>query len=170
MLPFSKQIELLSSIPGVNRTSAITIIAEVGVDMTVFPTQEHISSWAGVCPGNNESAGIQYSSKITKGNPYLKSILCQTAWAATKVKDSYLSKKYWSLKSRRGPKKAIMAIAHKILIAAFHILKDMELYRELGPNYLDELKNNRNVSMMIQKLQKNGYIVVESEKVTNSVS
>lgn len=158
--PFKKQIELLCTIPGVNYITAVAVIAEIGVDMSVFPTHKHISSWAGVCPGNNESAGKNYSGRMPKGNGYLKAILCQAAWAATRVRDTYLSRKYWALKVRRGAKKAIMAIAHKILVAAFHILKNMEPYRELGPEYLDNLRGKRAISLMVRKLKDRGYIVV----------
>lgn len=161
--PYKKQIKLLVTIPGVNFTSAVAIIAEIGVDMSVFPTYKHISSWAGVCPGNNESAGIRYSGKMPKGNGYLKDVLCQAAWASSRTKDTYLSQKYWTLKARRGAKKAIMAIAHKILIAAFHILKKMEPYRELGSEYLDKIKGKRTVSLMAQRLKKLGYSVVPKE-------
>lgn len=162
--PFTKEIKLLETIPGVNFTAAISIIAETGVDMSVFTTYKHISSWAGVCPGNNESAGKNYSGKAPKGNLYLKSILCQAAWSAVRSKNTYLSNKYWSLKSRRGAKKAIMAIAHKILIAVFHMLKNMEPYRELGSDYLDKIKGKRAVSSMAQRLKKLGYAVIPQKE------
>lgn len=157
--PYTKQIELLDTIPGVDWILSVAIIAEIGVDMSVFPTEKHISSWAGVCPGNNESAGKHRSGKIPPGNRYLKAVLCQGAWAASKKKKTYLSKKFWSLKIRRGDKKAVTAIAHKILVAAFHILRDMEPYRELGPEYLDNLKGTRMISRMIRELKERGYAV-----------
>ena len=158
--PYKKQIELLDTIPGVDFNAAVAILAEVGADMSVFPTHKHISSWAGVCPGNNESAGKNYSGRVTKGNLNLKRVLCQSAWAASQTKNTYLARKYWSLKSKRGAKKAITAIAHKILIAVFHILKKMEPYRELSSEYLDKIKGERTVSIMAQRLKILGYEVV----------
>ena len=113
----------METIPGVSRQVVKGIIAEIGLDMSVFPPAEHLASWAGVCPGNNESAGKKMSSRITHGNKSLKTALVEAAWSATRMKAGWLKEKFKKLSARRGKKRALIAIAHKILIAAYHILK-----------------------------------------------
>lgn len=150
---------LLQSIPGVKTKAAASIIAEIGTDMDQFPTEHHLCSWAGIAPGNNESAGKKKSGKITKGSKSLKSILTQAAWAASRTKDTYLSAKYKSLVGRRGKKRALIAVAHKILQIAYFIIKDKVAYKELGGNYLELRKEQTVVKGLTKRLQKLGYSV-----------
>ena len=132
----SQEVSLLKTIPGVSDGIARGIIAEIGIDMSHFPSHKHLSSWAGICPGNNESAGKKYSSKTTKGNKYLKSTLVEAAWVASRSKTNLiLANKHKTLSIRRGSKKATIAIGNKILIAAYHILRDKIQYK---PHTQDE--------------------------------
>lgn len=124
------EVELLETIPGVSHETVKGIVAEIGFDMSAFPTSQHLASWAGVCPGNNESAGKKKSSRVTQGNKTLKTVLVESAWAASRMKEGWLRKKYHSLAGRRGKKRALMAIAHKILNAVYYVLKDMVPYKE----------------------------------------
>ena len=127
---YEEENRLLQTIPGVQQATATAIIAEIGTDMSAFPNQHHLASWAGLCPGNNESAGKKKSERITHGNQSLKTALVEAAWAASHTKDTYLKRRYASLAARRGKKKALVAIAHKILVAAYFILKDKTPYQE----------------------------------------
>lgn len=125
-----QQITLLQTIPGVSRQSAIGIIAEIAIDMSQFNSDKHLASWAGVCPGNNESAGKIKSSRVNRGNTHLKTTLIEAAWASSHTINTHLSFKYSMLAQRRGKKKATMAIAHDILTAAYHIIRDVVPYKE----------------------------------------
>jgi len=136
-------IELLETIPGVSYDGAVGIIAEISVDMDQFPTHKHIASWAGVCPGSNESAGKNKSGRIPYGNKYLRALLTELSWAASRTKHTYLSSKYKSLVGRRGKKRAVIAIGHKILIAAYFIIKDKVAYNELGEDYLNNFRKDK---------------------------
>ena len=157
--PYAKQHELLKEIPGVERTLAATFIAELGTDMTVFHSAAHLASWAGVCPGNNESAGKRGSARTRKGNVFLKTALVEAAIGASQKRGSYLKAKYWKLKSRCGPKRAAVAIAHKILTAAFHMLSTGTNYRELGDSFLDKLDTSRTVHHLKRRIEHLGYLV-----------
>jgi len=129
-LCYKEQIQWLQSIPGVSAQVATGIIAEIGVDMDAFPSHANLASWAGICPGNNESAGKKYSSRTTKGNKYLKTTLVEAAWAASRSKvNPVLAEKHRKIAMRRGQRKATMAIGHKILIAAYHVMRDREPYQ-----------------------------------------
>ena len=127
-------LELLETIPGVGRDGAICIVAEIGTNMEAFASHKHLASWAGMCPGNNESAGKNKSGRITYGNAFLRTFLVQMAWAAARTKNTYLSSKYKSLVGRRGKKRAVIAVGHKILIAAYFIMKNKVGYNELEKN------------------------------------
>jgi transposase len=122
----SVEVHYLQTMPGISKIIALAILAEIGTDMSVFHSSKHLASWAGVCPGNNESAGKKKSSRITHGNKYLKTALVEAAWAASRSKESYHAKKFRSIAARRGQKKATMAIAHSLLISAYYILKNKE--------------------------------------------
>jgi len=148
--------ELLQTIPGVGKDGSASIIAEIGNDMSQFPNEQHLSSWAGMSPGNNESAGKKKSSRITHGDKYLKILLVQCAWAATRTKNTYLRKKYDSLVGRRGKKRALIAVGHKILIAAYFILKDKIKYKELGAEFLQEKKKDKQVKYYLKQLKELG--------------
>jgi len=137
--PYKVERKLLESIPGVGKDGATCIIAEVGVDMGQFPDQNQLASWAGVCPGSNETAGKNRSGRITYGDKYLRSILAECGWAASRTKNTYLSAKYKSLVGRRGKKKAIIAVGHKILIATYFILRDKIEFKDLGPEHISNL-------------------------------
>ncbi len=159
LAPYSKPMRRLMQIPGVD-----WVIAEIGVDMSVFVNAAHLASWASLCPGNHESAGKQRSGKTRKGNVHLKTALVTAAVAASKAKGTYLADKYRRLKSRRGALRAAVAIGHKILVIAYRMLADDSDYQELGDGYLDQLNTRRNASNMVRRLRQMGYDVQISRK------
>jgi len=152
--PYKEIIELLETIPGVAHDGAIGIISEIGVDMDEFPTHKHLTSWAGVSPGSNESAGKNKSGRITYGNKYLRALLVEQGWAASRTKHTYLSSKYKSLVGRRGKKKAVIAVGHKILIAAYFIIRDKVAYDELGEDHLNNFRKDKLVEYYKKQLAK----------------
>jgi transposase len=159
MQPYKEQIELLDTIPGVDEIVAWHLISELGVDMSVFPTADHCASWAGLCPGDNQSAGKQISNKTKKGNKYLRRTLAQSAWAASRKKNTYLRAMFHRIRSRRGWPKAIIAVAHKILISTYWILATGQPYLELGNDYFDKLRPARTANRLIQRLTNLGLTV-----------
>lgn len=165
LVPYQKQHKLLVQIPGVDRIGAAVIIAELGIDMSVFPTVRHAAAWAGVCPGNNESAGKRKGTPGRKGNPHLTTALVQAAVAASRTKGTYLKEKYWRLKARRGPMRAALAIAHKILIAAYHMLANDADHRDLGPNHLDSISVVSTKNALVKRLERLGYRVTLQEAI-----
>jgi len=159
MRPFEEAVELMCEVPGIDRQVAHTIIAEMGVDMSQFPTHRHLASWAGMCPGNNESAGKRKSGKTTKGSKWLRKALVQAAWASSHTKDTYFSAQYSRLARRRGRKKALVAVGHSILVAVYYILKKHECYKDLGHDYLD-LRNQRYLTKhLVKRLEGLGHKV-----------
>jgi transposase len=148
---YEKAIELLDEIPGIGRTGAETILAEIGLDMSRFSTAAHLCSWAGLAPGNNESAGKRKSGKTTKGNPTLKAILVQCAKAGKKCKDSFFHAQYERIAMRRGKNRAAVAVAHSMLIAIYHILKKNIPYHDLGADYYTKFIGKK-ISAYIKKL------------------
>ncbi|MGI6339702.1 MAG: IS110 family transposase [Bacteroidales bacterium] len=156
---FEKEIELLQTIPGVRKEGAIGIVAEIGVDMDVFPSEHHLASHSGMCPGNNESAGKKKSSRTRQGNKHLKATLTELAWGATRTKKSYYKAKYESMVGRRGKKRALIAIGHKILCASYHIIKNKEAFKELGYEYLAQRKNKNRLEYLKRELKEHGYII-----------
>jgi transposase len=159
---YKEEYELLQTIPGV-KGEASTLIAEMGVDMERFPSEMHLSSWAGMSPGNNESAGKKKPGSTTYGNKCLKTMLTEFAWVASKTKDTYLRSKYHSLVGRRGKKKALVALGHKILIMCYHILKYKRPYKELGGDYLDNRRKDKITRSYIKRLNHLGYEVTLKE-------
>jgi transposase len=159
---YKEEDELLQTIPGV-KENASTIIAEIGVDMDIFPNEMHLSSWSGMSPGNNESAGKKKPGSTTYGNKCLKAILTEFAWVASRMKDTYLRSKYHSLVGRRGKKRALVALGHKILIMCYHILKYKRPYKELGGDYLDKRRKDRITRSYIKRLNHLGYEVTLQE-------
>jgi len=168
-LTWEAAIDLTDTVPGVGRRAAEMILAEIGIDMSRFPTEAHLASWAKLSPGNNQSAGKHYSGATGHGNRWLRTILVQVSWAAVKVKKSYLSSFYYRLAARRGAKRAIIAVAHRILIAIYHMLKKSEPYKDLGATYLDQRNKSKVISRMQRRIEQLGYRVT-IEPVTVSVS
>lgn len=163
MAPFQKEAEMLDEILGVSMRVAETIISEIGINMDAFPTEKHLASWVALCPGNNESAGKHKSGKTRKGNAYLKRVLTEAANACGNSKTSYLGARYQRLAKRRGRKKAIVAIAHSILVIAYHILKYKKPYYDLGPDYFDKLNKQHLVRYHQKRLQGLGFkVTIES--------
>jgi transposase len=154
--PYAAQLTLLQEIPGGDWTLAAVIIAELGVDMSVFPTVTQLTSWAGMCPGNNESAGKRKSSRIPKGNVCLKTALVEVANAAARAKGTYLRDKFYRIKARRGYKRAAVAVAHKILVAIYHMLSQNVPYKDLGDLYLDKLNKHHLTRNLIHRLERFG--------------
>ncbi len=157
--PFEEAVTLLDTIPGVGRETAEIIVSEIGTDMSRFPTADHLASWAGVAPGNNESAGKRHSGKTTQGNKVLGAGLNQAAHAAACTKDTYLSAQYRRLAARRGKKKAIVALEHTILVIAYHLIQRKEPYRELGGNYFDNRRPEATAKRLVKRLEQLGYAV-----------
>jgi transposase len=157
--PYRDQQKRLMTIPGVERLTAAIIIAELGVDMTVFPTVRHAAAWAGVCPGNNESAGKRRGQPGRKGNIHLTTALVQAAVCAARKKGSYLRDKYHRLRVRRGPGRAALAVGHKILIAAYHMLARDTGYQDLGASYLDKLSTAHTQRACVKRLEGLGFRV-----------
>jgi transposase len=157
--PLEDQIEKLDSIPGIGRRGAEEIVAEIGSDMSRFPTAKHVASWAKVCPGNNRSAGKQKSGHTGNGNVWLRSALLQAAWAASRKKDSYFQAQYRRLVARIGPKRAIVAIAHSILVTAYHLLRNQTTYLDAGGAYFDERNKHRVVDRAVRRIERLGYKV-----------
>lgn len=158
--PFEDQLQRLDTIPGVSRRGAQEIIAAIGMDMSRFPSHRHLASWAKLCPGTNESAGKRGNAATGKGNPYLRETLVEAGWAAGRTKQTYLAAQFHRLKGRRGAKRAVVAVAHSILVIAYHILKeDGSVYEDLGPNYFDERSKDATTKRTVKRLERLGYTV-----------
>ena len=157
--PFRAAVELVTSVPGVGVLGAQVIVSEIGTDMSRFPSDGHLISWAGICPRNDESAGKRRSNRLRKGAPWLKTTLVQCAWAAVRKKDSYLQAQFHRIKSRRGPKKAIMAVAASILTTIYHMLKDGTLYQDLGANHFQSRSKGQQTKRLVKRLADLGYDV-----------
>ena len=159
VLPFPEAARLLTTIPGIDECLAEAILAEIGTDMSRFPGPDNLCSWTGICPGNNESAGKRHSGKTTKGNRWLRRALTQAAWAASHTKDTYLSALFRRLAARRGKKRAIIAVAHSMLVAIYYMLTRGETYQELGSDYLDRLHPERLARSLTKRLETLGFAV-----------
>ncbi len=157
--PFRDAAERLTGIPGVSDIVAHAIVAEIGVDMTRFPTVGDLISWAGLCRRDDESAGKRRSTRLRKGAPWLKTVLVQAAWAATRAKDTYLRAQFLRLKGRRGPKKAIMAVAASMLTAAYYMIRNGTDYRDLGADHFNRLDKEAKTKRLVQKLEELGWQV-----------
>lgn len=152
LTPFRELAELLTTMPGISETTAHVIVSEIGIDMSRFPTAGHLISWAGFCPRSDESAGKRRSTKVRKGAPWLKTTLVQSAWAAVRKKDSYLRAQFLRIKNRRGPMKAIVAVAASMLTAAYHMLRDGVPYKELTGSYFDSRDRTKLTKRLIRRL------------------
>jgi transposase len=157
--PFRTATARLTTIPGVSMLSATVIIAEIGLDMSRFPTAAHLISWAGLCPRSDESAGKRRSTKLRKGAPWLKTLLVQTAWCATRAKGTYLRALFGRLKARRGPRKAIVAVAAAILTAVYWMLSRGVPYADLGAEHFDRVERTRLATRLARKLDELGFDV-----------
>lgn len=150
---------MIQDIPGIGNASAQAIISVIGTDMRRFPTDKHISKWAGLCPGNNESAHKRKSGKTAKGNKVLRTTLVNCAHSAVRVKDSFFSAQFARISAHRGAKRAYVAVAHSMLIAIYHILSDGEVFKDLGSNYYNQFNKERKANSMLKKLKALGYEV-----------
>ena len=157
--PFSEAVERLQTIPGVSTITAHVIAAEIGLDMTRFPSHGHLLSWAGFCPRNDKSAGKTRSAALRKGAPWLKAVLVQAAWGATHKKDSYLRAQYLRLRARRGSKKAAVAVAASILTSVYYMLKRGETYQDLGHDYLQRHNLQKTINRHVRRLKDLGFAV-----------
>ena len=159
LAPFGQAVALAQTIPGIAETAATAIIAELGTDMTRFASDKHLSSWAGVCPGNKQSGGKRFSGKTTKGNPYLRAVLGEVAWAISHTKDNYLSAQFHRIARRRGKQKAVVAVSHSVLVILYHMLRDGRPYTDLGPDYFEKLEATHIERYHVRRLEHLGYTV-----------
>jgi transposase len=157
--PFEEAMDRLDTIPGVGRRIAEILVAEIGLDMTRFPTAAHLASWAGMCPGNNESAGKRKTGKTRKGDVWLRTALVEAAHASSRARNTYLGAQYHRLISRRGKKKAVIAVGHTILTIAYHLLNDGTEYADLGPHFFDERDEQYVTRRLVNRLESLGYSV-----------
>jgi len=153
--PYQFEFELIQTEPGISEATAASVIAEIGVDMSRFPDEKHLSSWAAICPGNNESAGKKKSGKTRRGNNYLKGTLTEAAWAASKTKGTAINEKYHNIARRRGKKRAIVAIGHQILVDVYRILSAGTPYHEVGAEVARERKSKARERSMVKELERN---------------
>ncbi len=153
------QSRRLDQIPGVNHRTIENVIAELGTDMSRFPDEQHLSSWVGMCPGNEETAGKRVRRRITKGNVWLRSALTEAAWAAGRTKQSYLGAQYRRLAARRGKKRALIAVGHTLLVIIYHMLKAEVPYNDLGPEFFDKLKPEQYRRYLVKRLESLGFTV-----------
>jgi transposase len=159
-----RALVLLDSIPGIARWQAEVILAEIGLDMSRFPNAAHLAAWAGLAPGNNESAGKRRSGKTRPGSPILRRTLTLVAHAAARSKNTYLAAQYHRLAARRGAKRATIAVAHSIVVIIYHLLTRDEPYQDLGGNYFDERKRDSVTNRLVRRLEKLGYDVALEPK------
>ena len=160
MRPFEPTVTLWKTIPGVSNVTAWSLVAEIGTRTEPFASAQHLASWAGMCPGNHESAGKRHSGTTRKGNRWLRRTLNQAAWAVSRCKDSYLAARYRRLVTRRGKKRAIVAIGHKLLLIAYALLQRGCTYQDLGGDYFDRLRADALVHSLVRRLERLGHSVV----------
>lgn len=156
---FAEQVALLDTIPGIDRIAACALIAEIGANMAQFPSAGHLASWGGLCPGNHESAGKRLSGRTRQGSPWLRGLLAQVAWIASRAKSTYLASVFRRVTIHRGKKRALIAVAHAILVIAWHMLTDHMPYHDLGPDYFERSRADQVKRYYIRKLERLGYAV-----------
>jgi transposase len=154
-----QQMRRLDEIPGVNRRTIENVVAEIGTDMSRFPDEDHLSSWAGMCPGNEESAGKRIRRRTTKGDSWLRGALTEAAWAAGRTKHSYLGAQYRRIAARRGKKRALITVGHTLLVIFYHMLKTDVSYKDLGPDFFDRLKPEQYRRYLVKRLESLGFNV-----------
>jgi transposase len=159
LVPFATAVALLQTIPGIGEQAATTIVAEIGTDMTRFPSAKHLASWAGLCPGNRESGGKRLSGKARPGDRWLKGILGEVAWTIARTRDTYLGAQFRRIARRRGVYKAVVAVAHSVLVIAYHVLRTGQPYADLGPDSFDRLDADRLQRHHVHRLRELGYDV-----------
>ena len=159
MRPFDAPLARLSTIPGIGRRTAEVLVAEIGTDLTRFPSAGHLASWAGLCPGNDESAGKRRSGRTRKGSPWLRTALVEAAQAAARTKDTYLAAQYRRLAARRGAKRAAVAVAHTLLVMVYSLLTQQQAYHELGGQYFDARDRQAVQRRLVHRLEALGYAV-----------
>ena len=159
LAPFTDAVALLETIPCVGHTAAAAIVAEIGSDMTCFPSAKHLASWAGVCPGNKQSGGKRLSGKTTHGSPWLRAVLGEVAWSLAHTSNTYLAAHYHRLARRCGKRKAIVAVSHSLLVIIYHMLRDQRPYQDLGADYFDRLDTQRLQRHYVRRLAQLGYAV-----------
>jgi transposase len=157
--PFEQDLQLADTIPGINTRTAEVVLSEMGTDLSRFPSDAHLASWSGLCPGNNESAGKRRSGKTRKGNRWLRQALIEAAHGAAHTKETYLAARYRRIAARRGHQKAAVALAHTILIIVYHVLKRRRPYQDLGSNYFDERDKTAVQRRLVKRLEKLGFSV-----------
>ena len=155
--PFRAAVGLLATIAGVGELTAQVVLSEIGLDMSRFPSAQHLISWAGLCPRQDESAGKRRSTRLKKRAPWLKTALVQAAWAAVRKKHSYLSAQFQRLRARRGPRKAICAVAASILTAAYHMLNDGTVYADLGPDHFRKTQPMTRAKALARQIERLGF-------------
>ena len=163
--PWAGEIERLDAVPGVDRCVAAVVLAEVGAQMTPFPSHQDLASWAGMCPGNEESAGKRRRRRITPGNRWLKRTLVQAAWGASHSKNTYLASQYRRLVGRRGKKRALIAVGHSLLVIFYHMLKNGTTYADLGGDFFDRLEPERLTRYYVKRLESLGHKVTLQSRV-----
>jgi len=168
--PFRQAVRQLRTIPGISDLTAQVIVSEIGVDMSRFPTAGHLISWAGLCPRNDESAGKRRSTRLRKGAPWLKTTLVQCAWAGVRKTASYLQAQFQRLRHRRGPKKAICAVAASILTATYHMLRDGTFYQDLGANHFHCSSPEDQANRLARKIASLGFTCVLNPATASTVS
>jgi len=164
--PFREALKRVSTTPGLAELSASAILSEIGLDMSRFPSPAHLISWAGLCPRNDESAGKRRSTRLRKGAPWLKTMLVQCAWCAVRSRGTYLRALFQRLKARRGPKKAILAVAASMLTAIYWMLKRGVDYKDLGPDHFERTEPGRQIARLTRKLGELGFDVTLTERIT----
>ena len=157
--PFEEAITLLQGIPGIQAVAAAAIVSEIGVDMSRFPSAKHLASWAGLCPSNKQSGGKRLSGATRTGCTYLRAMLGEVAWIISRMSDNYLAAQYHRIARRRGKQKAIVAVAHSLLVIIYHVLRDKKPYTDLGVDYFDKLDTARIERHHVRRLEQLGYTV-----------
>lgn len=166
LVPYEGQLARLMQIPGVGRMAAATIVAELGTDMSRFPSAKHLASWAGVAPGNKQSGGKRHRASTTKGNRHLRAVLAEVVWVISHTKDNYLAAQYHRLARRIGIQRAIVAVSHSVLTIAYHLLRSGQDYHDLGPHFFETLDTTRQRDTAVRRLEALGYeVTLRQEKM-----